>query len=81
MAHVSTLWQLEVLYRGEDLSDNEHAQGAPLDLRCTILISLQEPQRRKWQPTPVFLPGEFHGPRSQVGSSGIAVGLPKVGHD
>ena len=22
------------------------------------------PWRRKWQPTPVFLPGEFHGPRS-----------------
>ena len=22
---------------------------------------------RKWQPTPVFLPGEFHGPRSLVG--------------
>ena len=25
--------------------------------------------RRKWQPTPVFLPGEFHGQRSLVGSS------------
>ena len=23
--------------------------------------------RRKWQPTPVFLPGEFHGRRSLVG--------------
>ena len=23
--------------------------------------------RRKWQPTPVFLPGEFHGQRSRVG--------------
>ena len=22
-----------------------------------------------WQPTPVFLPGEFHGQRSLVGSS------------
>ena len=22
------------------------------------------PSRRKWQPTPVFLPGEFHGQRS-----------------
>ena len=22
------------------------------------------PWRRKWQPTPVFLPGESHGPRS-----------------
>ena len=26
-------------------------------------------QRRKWQPTPVFLPGEFHGQRSLEGYS------------
>ena len=25
--------------------------------------------RRKWQPTPVFLPGESHGQRSLVGYS------------
>ena len=25
------------------------------------------PRRRKWQPTPVFLPGESHGQRSLVG--------------
>ena len=25
--------------------------------------------RRKWQPTPVFLRGEFHGQRSQIGCS------------
>ena len=25
--------------------------------------------RREWQPTPVFLPGEFHGKRSLVGYS------------
>ena len=25
--------------------------------------------RRKWQPTPVFLPGEFHGQRSLAGCS------------
>ena len=24
------------------------------------------PQRRKWQPTPVFLPGKSHGQRSLV---------------
>ena len=28
------------------------------------------PWQRKWQPTPVFLPGEFHGQRSPVGSMG-----------
>ena len=27
------------------------------------------PWRREWQPTPVFLPGEFHGQRSLVGYS------------
>ena len=27
------------------------------------------PWGRKWQPTPVFLPGESHGQRSLVGSS------------
>ena len=27
------------------------------------------PWRRKWQPTPVFLPGESHGRRSLVGHS------------
>jgi len=25
------------------------------------------PWRRKWQPTPVFLPGKFHGERSLAG--------------
>jgi len=27
------------------------------------------PLSRKWQPTPVFLPGKFHGQRSLVGYS------------
>ena len=27
------------------------------------------PWKRKWQPTPVFLPKEFHGQRSLMGSS------------
>ena len=27
------------------------------------------PWRRKWQPTPVFMPGKSHGPRSLVGYS------------
>ena len=27
----------------------------------------EDPWRRKWQPTPVFLPGKSHGPRSLVG--------------
>ena len=27
------------------------------------------PWRREWLPTPIFLPGEFHGQRSLVGYS------------
>ena len=27
------------------------------------------PWKRKWHPTPVFLPGEFHGQRSLAGCS------------
>ena len=33
---------------------------------------------RKWQPTPVFLPGKFHGQRSLVGYSPWVI---RVGHD
>ena len=29
------------------------------------------PWRRKWQPTPVFLPGKFHGWRRLVGDCGV----------
>ena len=32
-------------------------------------VSGKVPWRRKWQPTPVFLPGESHGQRSLVGYS------------
>ena len=37
-------------------------------------------QRRKWQPTPVFLPGESHGRRSLVGYI-QSTGSQRVGHD
>ena len=30
------------------------------------------PWRRKWEPTPVFLPGEFHGQRTLAGYSPVA---------
>ena len=35
------------------------------------------PLRRKWQPTPVFLPGKSHGQRSLASSTGSQ----RVGHD
>ena len=34
------------------------------------------PWRRKWQPTPVFLPGQSHGQRNLVGSSFLAWKIP-----
>ena len=37
------------------------------------------PWRRKWQPTPVFLPGNFHGQRSLADYS--PWGHKRVGHD
>ena len=33
------------------------------------ILGKKIPWRRKWQPTPVPLPGEFHGQRSQAGYS------------
>ena len=35
--------------------------------------------RRKWQPTPVILPGESHGQRNLEGSQSL--GVARVGHD
>ena len=32
-------------------------------------LGQEDPWRRKWQPTPGFLPGESHGQRSLVGYS------------
>ena len=34
---------------------------------------------RKWQPTPVFLPGKFHG--QEESGELQSIGLRKVGHD
>ena len=32
-------------------------------------LGLEDPWRRKWQPTPVLLPGKFHGLRILIGYS------------
>ena len=37
------------------------------------------PWRRKWQPTPVFLPRKFHGQRNLVGYK--SMGSKRVGHN
>ena len=38
------------------------------------------PWRMTWQPTPVFLPGGYHGQKSLVGST-KSMGSQRVGHD
>ena len=43
-----------------------------IDTPCSVKsanIFMYNPWRRKWQPTPVFLPRESHGQRSLVGYS------------
>jgi len=38
--------------------------------KCEFVLSVVTiPWRRKWQPTPVFLPGESHGQKSLAGYS------------
>ena len=32
-------------------------------------LGQEDPRRRAWQPTPIFLPGESHGQRSRLGYS------------
>ena len=40
------------------------------DMRDAVRsLGREDPLERKWQPTPVFLPGESHGPRSLEGCS------------
>ena len=39
----------------------------------------EDPQRRKWQPTPVFLPGE--SPWTEEPGELCSIGSQRVGHD
>ena len=43
-------------------------------------LGQEDPQKGKWQPTPIFLPGKSHGQRSLVGYSQSTVSQ-RVGHD
>ena len=63
-----------------DFSAHHLVQGLPwwfrwwwICLQCTRLgfdpWVVKIPWRREWSPTPVFLPGEFHGQRSLAGNS------------
>ena len=82
MSHLSLPWLLEtaILLSGFmnlttlDMSlgfpDISVVKNQPADTGDEGSISgLEDPWRREWQPTSVFLPGESHGQRSLVGCS------------
>ena len=48
-------------------------------LTSSITFHFIDSRRRKWQPTPVLLPGKSHGQRSLVDCS--SMGSLRVGHD
>ena len=59
---------------GSDICLQGFPGGAAVKIHLLTKTTLQSwvrkiPWRRKWQPTPVFLPGESHGQRSLVGYS------------
>ena len=52
--------------RGKESVSNAGNVARALD---SIPGSERSLEKRKWQPSPVFLPGKFHGQRSLVGNS------------
>ena len=50
-------------FPGGSVVKNQPANAGDMD----SVPGLEDPQRRKWQTTPVFLPGKSHGQRSLVG--------------
>ena len=55
-------------------------KNLPANARDLVwFLSQENTLRRKWHPTPVFLPGKFHGQRSLVGCSPL--GSQRVRHD
>ena len=67
-----------VNYRNEGSPGGSVVKNLPGNAGDLSLIR-KIPWRRKWQPTPVFLPGKSHGQRSLAGYS--PQGLKRVGHD
>ena len=48
---------------------NPPANAGDIETQVRSLHQEDPLERREWQPTPVFLPGESHGQRSLVGHS------------
>ena len=43
-------------------------------------LSWEDLLEKKWQATPVLLPGKSHGQRNLIGSMGQSMGSQRVGH-
>ena len=59
----------KVYIPGGSVVKNQSASAGDLRDAGSICGSGRSPWRRKWQPTPGFLPGESHGQRSLAGYS------------
>ena len=64
---------------GYSMAQNWAHTGSERRLHTSKIFSLRKHWRRKWQPTPIFLPGKSNGQRSLAGYS--PWGLKRVGHD
>ena len=69
--HFSMLLYIYSLRIGKGFPSGSVVKNSLINAGATGSIpgSGRFPWRKKWQPTPVFLPGKFHGQRSQVGYS------------
>ena len=60
---------LHVFFPGGSLVKNPPANVGDAGVTQVQTLGGEDPWRRKWQPTPVFLPGKSHRQRSLVGYS------------
>ena len=60
---ISPTWNIHinVIYKPQNLPAMQET--------WVISLGWEDPLRRAWQPTPIFLPGEFHRQRSLAGYS------------
>ena len=78
-------WQTFFIFKDDnhDLPDDSNDKDAAhneADL-CSIPGSGRSPGKRKWHPTPVFLPGKSHAHRSLAGYSPWSLKKRILGHD